>query len=567
MGKQSLTMRVSIHELVSKIQRGEIKLPEMQRPYVWKDEQVKGLLDSLYRNYPSGAILTWETVGEVATRDFSISQGKTESFQMLLDGQQRLTSLSAILLGIDIDVKKGKRTIDILFNLKHPEHKQTSTEIDDNIYNENEYSDTADASEGDSECPEQMTFAVKTNKLNAKPYWVSVTKVLNNSSRQILKDCGIDVNDPHYDKYADRLDKLRQIKEYMYDVHVLDKEKSLDEVTEIFVRINSRGTQLRSSDLALAQITAKWSNSLEIFEGFQQECKEKGFDLELGTFIKNLVIFATGQSKFNTVSSLSKERLEDGWERSKAGLQYALNFLEDNIGIDSPALLSTPFLILTLGYFASQNNFYLSTEMQKELRYWVLIANAKGRYSRGASETLLDQDIATIRKEQALLAMIKNLQTQFGRLDVLPDALAERDSRSPYFKTMFLIFKNDGAKDWRDGLGISLNHSGVAHKLQSHHIFPQDYLKGDFDTKKINDIANLSFISGRTNRKISNKPPSQYLPKIVKDQGKDALEKQCVPTDENLWELEKYDDFLQARRSLIAKKMNEFIGKSPLEKE
>ena len=562
---------VSIEALVSKIKHGEIKLPEMQRSYVWTDTRVRDLLDSLYRDYPSGAILIWDAKGEGATRDFSISQEKTESFQLLLDGQQRLTSLSAILLGKDIRAKKGTRSIDILFNLKHPEDMQSSTEIDDDIYNEDEDHDTADANEGNSEHLEKMAFAVKTKKLNAKPYWVSVTEVLNNNDAKFLEDCGIEsVHDPLYDKYTKRLNKLRQIKNYEYNVHVLESTKSYEEVTEIFVRVNSRGATLSSSDLALAQITAKWPNSLEIFEEFQQECKEKGFDLKLGVFIRNLVVFATGQPKFNAVSSLSKKSLEDGWKHSKEGCQYAINFLKTNIGIDSSTLLLTPSLIITLGYFASQNNFKLSPEMVKELRYWVLLANVKGRYSRGSSETLLGHDIATIRKEQTLLAMIRDLQKQFGRLDVLPEELEGLNSQSAYFKTMFLIFKRDGAKDWHSGLGISLDHSGVAHKLQFHHIFPQDCLKGHVDKKKINDIANLSFISGKTNRQIRNKPPSQYLPNIVEEQGKDVLknlEKQCVPTDENLWEIENYDAFLQARRDLIAKKMNEFIGKSPLEKE
>ena len=88
---------VPTKELVARIERGEIRLPEMQRQYVWQSTRVRDLLDSLYRGYPSGTILTWETDEGVATRDFAIDQEKTEAtrFQLLLDGQQRLTSLSA----------------------------------------------------------------------------------------------------------------------------------------------------------------------------------------------------------------------------------------------------------------------------------------------------------------------------------------------------------------------------------------------------------------------------------------------------------------------------------------
>lgn len=559
MGKQSY----KIEELVSKIERGEIRLPEMQRRYVWPATRIRDLLDSLYRGYPSGTILTWETGGEVPTRDFAIAQetSSSEAFQLLLDGQQRLTSLSAILRGEPLYVKGRKRPIDILFNLEHPEELTLVTEVNENIYDD-EDPDEADASEEDVfQRIEQMAFVVKTSRLASLPHWVSVTEVFNtNSDAEFLQKCGIEgFNDPRYSKYTSRLKRLRDIKEYMYDVHVLERSKSYEEVTEIFVRVNSLGAKLRGSDLALAQITAKWTNSLKIFEAFQKECKAAGFDYDLGIYIKNLVAFTTGQSRFKTVSSLSEERLKEGWENSKRGFNFALNFLKSNIGIDSPALLSTPFLIITLGYYAYHNDFSLTPEQESNLRYWLLVANAKGRYSRGSSESYLDQDLGAIRKGKGIPAMIGHLRTQFGRLEVVSSDLEGRNSRSAYFKTMFLIFRNEGAKDWFEGLGISLNHSGAEHKLQFHHIFPQGILKHDLPKEKINDIANLSFIGGRTNRKISDKQPADYLPPIVEKQGEEILTRQCIPVDPALWSKDNYDDFLTRRRELITDKLNEFM--------
>lgn len=122
---------IPIKELVSKIERGEIRLPEMQRQYVWQSTRVRDLLDSLYRGYPSGTILTWETDEGVATRDFAVDQDSMDAtrFQLLLDGQQRLTSLSAILRGKHVFVKGRKRPIDILFNLDHPNELQFITEV------------------------------------------------------------------------------------------------------------------------------------------------------------------------------------------------------------------------------------------------------------------------------------------------------------------------------------------------------------------------------------------------------------------------------------------------------
>jgi len=155
----------------------------------------------------------------------------------------------------------------------------------------------------------KMTFVVATRKLEQLPQWVKVADVFKtDEDAPFLERAGIEkVSDPRFKKYSQRLAKLRGIRKYAYRMDVLERRLSYDEVTEIFVRVNSLGAKLRSSDLALAQITAKWRNSLKIFQAFQQECTKAGFDLDLGLHLKNLIAFATGQSRFLTVGSLSPE--------------------------------------------------------------------------------------------------------------------------------------------------------------------------------------------------------------------------------------------------------------------
>ena len=126
-----------------------------------------------------------------------------------------------------------------------------------------------------------------------------------------------------------------------------------------------------------------------------------------------------------------------------------------------------------------------------------------------------------------------------------------------------MAFKEDGARDWQDQLVISLNHSSTQNKLQFHHIFPKAVLekkKSDLPSQKINDICNLVFISGSTNRRISNKEPSIYLPDFIDKIGVGELQKQCVPSDQSLWKVDDYESFLTKRRELIAEKLNKFIG-------
>ena len=123
----------TVEELVTKIERGELRLPEMQRRYVWRSTRVRDLLDSLYRGYPSGAILIWETDESVPEQDFAVGQQANPyaKTQLLLDGQQRLTSLSAVIRGEPVSVRGRKRPIDLLFNLEHPDHLTIVTEVEE----------------------------------------------------------------------------------------------------------------------------------------------------------------------------------------------------------------------------------------------------------------------------------------------------------------------------------------------------------------------------------------------------------------------------------------------------
>lgn len=123
----------SVDELVGMIERGELRLPEMQRRYVWRSTRVRDLLDSLYRGYPSGAILLWETDEAVPLQDMAVSQQANpyKSTRLLLDGQQRLTSLSAVIRGEPVKVRGRKRPVELLFNLEHPDHLSVVTEVDE----------------------------------------------------------------------------------------------------------------------------------------------------------------------------------------------------------------------------------------------------------------------------------------------------------------------------------------------------------------------------------------------------------------------------------------------------
>lgn len=566
MGKAEAT----VQELVDKIERGGLRLPEMQRRYVWRSTRVRDLLDSLYRGYPSGAILLWETDESVPLQEMAVAQQVSpyQGSQLLLDGQQRLTSLSAVIRGEAVKVRGRKRPIELLFNLEHPDELAVVTEVNEDSDEDEDDDDDRTDDEADSSEDElqrrfnRMTFVVATRKLEQLPQWVRVSEVFkSDGDGPFLKRAGVEgFDDPNYERYSQRLARLRGIRKYSYRIDVLDRTLSYDEVTEIFVRVNSLGAKLRSSDLALAQITAKWRNSLATFEEFQIRCTKVGFELDLGLHLKNLVAFATGQSRFMSVGGLKLDALRGGWDAAVRGLEFALNFVKNNATIDSPALLSSPFLLITVAMFGHRRDFSLSEGEAQRLRQWILVANAKGRYSRGSSETILDQDLATLREGGGAQDLLDRLRQQVGRLDVAPDELEGRNQRSALFKTMFLAFRSAGARDWRSQLAIALDHSGVQHRLQFHHVFPKARLKGYVTGREADDIANLSFISGRMNNQIATKLPFEYFPEVVAKSGAVALEAQCIPSDPDLLVLDGYKGFLQARRELVAQRLNEFLG-------
>ena len=559
----------SVEELVSMIERGELRLPEMQRRYVWRSPRVRDLLDSLYRGYPSGAILVWETDEPVPLQEFAVQQEKNAftSTRLLLDGQQRLTSLSAVIRGEPVTVRGRKRPLELLFNLEHPDELVVVTEVHEDSEDDDDENEGADDEADSSEDELQqrfnkMTFVVATKKLEQLPQWVRVTEVFKtDEDAPFLQRAGIEsFNDPRFKKYSQRLARLRAIRKYVYRMDVLERKLSYDEVTEIFVRVNSLGAKLRSSDLALAQITAKWRGALKTFQGFQDQCAKKGFELDLGLHLKNMVAFATGQSRFLTVGTIRLDTLQASWGECVNGMEFAINFLKNNVGIESPALLSSPFILAALGYYGHKRDYHISAEESDRLRYWALAANAKGRYSRGSSETLLDQDLATLRDGGGVNELIERLRLQVGLLEVLPDELEGRNQRSAFFKTMFMAFRAAGARDWKSKLAIALDHSGVQHRLQFHHIFPKAVLKGMFSTREADDIANLAFIGGKTNRAISDKSPAAYFPALIANAGEAAFAVQCIPTAAELLEVSRYKDFLAERRKLISRRLNEFLN-------
>lgn len=572
-----------IRSLIEEIKSNRMRLPEMQREYVWKSTQVRDLLDSLYRKYPVGTILRWETTQKIPTRDFAVSQENTkyESYYLLLDGQQRLTSLKAILCGEPVTVRGRKRAIDIYFNLEHPDTlEETKVATDDD--NETEFEDddniklTSDEEENKSRLTDmkRRVFVVENPLVKNQNNWISVAGVFANKvdEQDIIERAG-DIKTPEGEqrlkKYMRRFNALKNIENYDFQVKTLPASMTYEEVTEIFVRVNSAGTKLKGSDLALAQITAKWPTSeidgithdgaLVKFNKEKENCEKHGWDLSTGIIVRTLVAIMTSQSKFRMVSSLSKNELEIAWPKVTKALEHTLDELKNTFGLETDATLSSPYFIVALSFLYHTKNNVLSETEANTIKKWFLIANAKGRYSRGSSETYLDQDLTTI-KDNNLQGLLDNLKMQFGRLDFQTIDFENKNTASGIFKTMFTVMRHNGALDWNTPQIISMNNVANRNQIEFHHIFPQDFLKGRYERDEINDIANQTFIVKRTNVLIKNDDPAVYLPEVLQKKGEENFRKHCIPTDQSLWNIDKYPEFIAERRQLLTNMMNDYLN-------
>lgn len=371
------TQERDIRSLVQDIHDGKLLLPEMQRAYVWKGFQVRDLFNSLYHEYPSGQLLVWETDDLPAVGNCKVSVdgllSEERHPQLLLDGQQRLTSLSAVMLGRPLVVRQVKRPIDIVFN----------------VFTEK--------------------FEVAGPRQRAQTGWVSLTKLFTEGAMSVFLELELDPKAPETKTVFERLGKLDNIRKYRYRVNLL-KHLSYSEVTHIFVRTNSGGTTLGYADLALAQVSSTWRGVTEELEKYQKHLAKQGLEVDNGLLLRAIVVLLTGQSHFTRIfkgdkQDVTVEELKEAWERAKKAFDQAVSFLVNNCLVDRLDLLPTRSIFMPLVAFFDRYSTSLTDKQLRELQRWVYMALIWTRYST-SSESTMDQDIAALASERPIQAMI-----------------------------------------------------------------------------------------------------------------------------------------------------------------
>jgi hypothetical protein len=327
------------------------------------------------------------------------------------------------------------------------------------------------------------------------------------------------------------------------------------------VRVNSLGAKLRSSDLALAQITSKWRGFMQIMEDFCAEFDDDADYMAEWVMVRLLTVFATKQSLYRSINRVQKADLEAAWEQAKQGAHYAVNFLRHNAEIEQLDQISASILMVPIAVYAVTHNEAISPAEEKKLLKWFYYAHMRGHYGMGSSESILNADLAILFRGGSLDQLLEQLFGHVKKFNLTAEDLAGKNTGSPIFTMLYTVLKHNGAKDWFTGLAISDRSTGASHAIQYHHIFPKSLLQErGIDSRTINEIANLAFIAGKTNRKITNKFPVDYLKTEVLDKtGADQLQLQLIPLDQALWEMNAFPDFLTYRRQAIVETINAFM--------
>lgn len=503
--------------LLDEIDSGVVLLPEFQRGYVWNRDQVRGLMRSLYRGYPVGGLLVWETASEDITVRGGVGGGGTR--QLLLDGQQRITSMYGVVRGTPPPFFEGD--------------KSAFTGLHFNVESE------------------LFEFYAPT-KMSGDPTWVDVTELFRKGPFEYLTAFP-NVEREVLNKYLERLNRIKEIENRNFNSEkITGAGKTVDEVVDIFNKVNSGGTKLSKGDLALAKLCAEWPDARKELRDNLDRWKKAGFRFSLDWLLRNATAVATGRALFSSLTDVSAADFESALGKSVNHIGTFLDAASGRLGLDHDRVLmgryATP--VITRLLHLNRGGFNDSAHRDKVL-YWYVHSALWGRFS-GSTETYLQQDYEAVERG-GVNALISTLEkARGGRLAVGPDDFAGATRGSRFYPLLYLLTRVDGARDFGSGLELRAELLGKLTSLQVHHIFPKALLrKHGFDRNEIKALANFCFLTQDTNIRIGMRDPANYLPEVqAKHPG--VLESQWIPSYPELWRVERYTDFLAARRELLA---------------
>ena len=524
---------MKIIDILNNIDNESLALPVFQRGYVWKRRQVKAMMNSLYHGYPIGSLLTWTTRAErveVRGHDRMRTSGAIE---LLLDGQQRVTSLYGLVRGEPPAFFEGdaRAFSDLYFNLED----------------------------------EEFDFFAPV-KMRNNPLWVSVTS---------LFETGVDwlsqlANNPTYSAklgdYLQRGGRVQQIKDK--DLHVepiTGEDKTTDIVVDIFNQVNSGGTKLSKGDLALARIGASWPEARGEMQERLDKWRNAGFGPDGATLdwllrCMNAVVNDNAEFERLVPEENGIERIQNALQTAEIAIDRLLEAMRSHLHMDVDRVYNSKAAFPVLVKYMVDNDGRLPDHATTaRLLHWYVSVAIWGRFS-GPVETTINQDLAALKTPEPITALLRNLRQSQGDRDVSHENFDLNYNRARFYPLLYIMSRIRDARDWRTGNQLRHHSLGDHTNLEMHHIFPRAYLRRHgISASDTNNLGNIAFQTRETNRALSDRAPVEYMPEVVAN-WPGVLESQWIPTDQELWKVENYHHFLDARRRLLADAANEMLA-------
>ncbi len=518
---------MKISTILDHIDSGHMTLPEFQRGYVWNRDQVRGLFDSLYRRHPIGGLLVWATESKT-TAYRGEGQLAAGIVKLLLDGQQRTTSLYGVVRG------------------KPPKFFDGNVQVFTGLWFH----------------LEMETFAFyQPLKMHGDPLWIDVTELMKKGTAGLGNLVAHLTAQPlmavKVGDYVGRLSQLLGVTDVDLNVEeVTGADKTLDVVVEIFNRMNSGGTKLSKGDLALAKICAEWPEARNTMKAKLKEWANLDYCFNLDWLLRSLNTVLTGEAKFQFLHDKDATEIQSGLKRAIKHIETSLNLINGRLGLDHDQVFFGRFGVPVMVRYLDQRDGPMNESERDKLLFWFVQAAMWGRFS-GSTESFIDQDLAALEgQDGGLDKLLDQLRLWHGGLRVEPGHFTGWSLGARFYPVLYLLTRMGQARDWGTGLPLKASLLGKLSRLEVHHIFPKAQLyKQNFKRSEVNALANFCFLTKDTNLDISDRLPEKYFPEVEKAHP-GALESQWIPADPALWKIQNFREFLEARKLLLCDEVN-----------
>lgn len=563
----------SLAKLIHDIEFGEIGLPDIQRPFVWTPTKVRDLFDSMYKGFPVGYLLFWANDHFNGSRQIGASEKQAKIPHLLIvDGQQRLTSLYAVLRGQPVLTRDYRNIrIGIAFRPRDAQFEVS----DAAIQRDPEY--IPDIS--------RVWTEAKASFKAIKEFLEKLRKVREVTSEE-------------EDRIGSAIDRLFDLQNYPFTALEISSTVDEEQVADIFVRINSKGVQLRQADFILTLLSVFWDSGRAALEQFSRQARQPSngstpsphnyfIQPEPDQLLRTAIAVGFKRARLEHVYSIlrgkdldtgqfSDKRREDQFvilqeaQANTLNLQNWHDFLKVPVraGYRSASMISseTSLMYAYAMYLIGRHDFGVDHySLRSIMARWFFMTSLTGRYT-GSPESAMDQDLARLRNLNSAEDFLGTLQQLIDAAlpndyweVIMPSSLETSAARSPFVLAYYAALNLLEARVLFSQMKVSelLDPVTKAYKssIERHHLFPKGFLKrlGYEDVRETNQAANYALVEWADNLDISDRSPAEYFPVYSKRFGDQELQDMmwwhALPPG---WHEMSYEDFLMERRCLMA---------------